>query len=162
MLSFCLFQLSMTSLNLRAIRQITLGPLGRSDGEMVPHLSLCGMSGFSSLSRATSVCMNLLNSVSFFRPPVLPFPARARRARQLLRCCATQRTKKYARFVLMDGFLDASAALCLPVVTTITRCLRAFPRLSPDPSRAAGATHLVCWTAWVILRGPLMGGGGSW
>ena len=37
--------------------------------QVVPHLSLCGMSGFSCLSRATSVCMNLLNGVSFFLPP---------------------------------------------------------------------------------------------
>ena len=37
--------------------------------QVVPHLSLCGMSGFSCLSRATSVCMNLLNGVSFLRPP---------------------------------------------------------------------------------------------
>ncbi len=69
--------------------------------KMVPHLSLCGMSGFSCLSRATSVCMNLLNSVSFFRPPVLPFPARARPARQLLR--DTQREE--VRTLRLEGRL---------------------------------------------------------
>lgn len=45
--SFCLFQLSMTILN----------------------LSLLSSSGFSSLRRAVSVCMNLLKGVSFLRPP---------------------------------------------------------------------------------------------
>lgn len=33
------------------------------------HRSLLSRSGCSSLSRAVSVCMNLLNGVSFFRPP---------------------------------------------------------------------------------------------
>lgn len=44
--SFCLFQLSMTCLN----------------------LSLLSSSGISCLSRAVSVCMNLLKGVSFLRP----------------------------------------------------------------------------------------------
>lgn len=39
---------------------------GRAAGT---HLSLLSSSGFSSLSRAVSVCMNLLKGVSFFLPP---------------------------------------------------------------------------------------------
>lgn len=88
--------------------------------QVVPHLSLCGMSGFSCLSRATSVCMNLLNSVNFFLPPaLLVFPVYTtgvvpseNRTEYALTC-------PYALFALV-AFLLASAPVCLLVVTTIT------------------------------------------
>ena len=87
---------------------------------LVPHLSLCGMSGFSCLSRATSVCMNLLNSVNFFLPPaLLVFPVYTTGVGPSENRTEYALTCPYALFALV-AFLLASAPVCLLVVTTIT------------------------------------------
>ena len=82
---------------------------------------MCGRSGFSCLSRATSVCMNLLNSVSFFRPPaelVFPVDGCECRGQHLLACA---REGEHALLGLAPSFLAAFAAACLPGVTTMAK-----------------------------------------
>ena len=70
--SFCLFQLSMTVLNLMGWNQRGRPPRHIRGA----YRSLLSRSGCSSLRRAVSVCMNLLKGVSFFLPPVDDLPGK--------------------------------------------------------------------------------------
>ena len=86
----------------------------RDASRLVTCLSLLSSSGFSSLRRAVSVCMNLLKSVSFLRPPaLLVFPARV-----CARLAPSERTngeKTHALFALVFFVRSKSSELRVSV-----------------------------------------------